>query len=401
MLSPRTFHRRPAGRTGFTLIELLVVIAIIAILVSLLLPAVQQAREAARRSQCQNNLKQIGLAAHNYHSTYKKFPSGLGGKFGGPGYQSNEGWLGPFVGMTPYLDQTALWNQISKPWTTTQNGNTHTFEPMGPHPRFGRHANTSNCYYMPWRTQIAALLCPSDATTAVAIGDTNYGTNWGDNGVGNGRRDLSHARGMWAGETCWNRNATDRRFNHCFGLRAAKDGTTSTVLFGEIARAEGGSSRDFRGNQAHDLSMPHPGGSYDNPLQNCLQAVEGAAGGGIYDPALVPASSLGHADRGKAWTDGYVMCSGFNTVFPPNGPNCHQNPRGFWRNRRRGIFSAGSYHSGGAQVCMVDGSVQFISENIDTGDLSQKVQIGQGSPYGVWGAIGTRAGGEVPQTDAF
>src|SRR5438477_4994950 len=95
-------------RSGFTLIELLVVIAIIAVLVSLLLPAVQQAREAARRTQCKNNLKQLGIALHNYHSTLDTFPPNL--VPGGTNYKYSAGNWGVLAYLSPYLDQTAIYD---------------------------------------------------------------------------------------------------------------------------------------------------------------------------------------------------------------------------------------------------------------------------------------------------
>ena len=101
----RVFTR--SQQRGFTLIELLVVIAIIAVLIALLLPAVQQAREAARRSQCKNNVKQLGLALHNYHDTFNIFP--LNNSFGAPALTNRSG----FVGMLPYLDQRPMYNQMN------------------------------------------------------------------------------------------------------------------------------------------------------------------------------------------------------------------------------------------------------------------------------------------------
>src|SRR5262249_6699496 len=123
-------------KTGFTLIELLVVIAIIAVLVALLLPAVQQAREAARRSQCKNNLKQLGLALHNYHEQYKVFCNSRGGPNDGSGRQGDESGM---VQLLPFIDQAPLYQQIP---STVPNVCWDTG-------------------FAPWRAQIGVFLCPS------------------------------------------------------------------------------------------------------------------------------------------------------------------------------------------------------------------------------------------------
>jgi prepilin-type N-terminal cleavage/methylation domain-containing protein len=161
------FMRIPKSKRGFTLVELLVVIAIIGVLVGLLLPAVQAAREAARRMSCSNNFKQLGLAIHNYHSAYKELPMMMGGtgfrettnpcvtRPGGspelfpPGNNRRE--LSIFVGMTPFFEQQALWEDISNPFLTPNSG--QTYQAMGPCPRMGlgRHGTHE---YTPWLTEI-------------------------------------------------------------------------------------------------------------------------------------------------------------------------------------------------------------------------------------------------------
>ncbi|QDT16287.1 DUF1559 family PulG-like putative transporter [Alienimonas californiensis] len=361
--------RRPV-RSGFTLIELLVVIAIIAILVSLLLPAVQQAREAARRSQCQNNLKQLGLALHNYHSTYKSFPIGRAGTDGtgsGDDFENNSGRLSAMVGLTPYLDQTALWNQISRPLTIDVGGTPTEFPAMGAHPWREE--------YTPWATQISSLLCPSDGAQVRDEGDTNYGFNWGDNGNGNNEGIGTHSdtRGMFA-----RTNST--------GMRDMRDGTTSTLLMAEIGRSAGDGA--FQGRVARSQGDA----IHNNPYVNCWQAVEDPENPGYYNTSVTLFS------RGSRWADGAAPHSGFNTQMPPNGPNCMEGGD----DSGDSIISAGSYHTGGVQVVLGDGAVKFISDTIDCGNYKQDgTRMTRGkSRYGVWGALGSRAGNEVVE-DAF
>ena len=370
------------------------VIAIIAILVSLLLPAVQQAREAARRSQCQNNLKNIGLALHNYHSTYKRFPAARAGTTRNPpGNAPNPGpngnaahngnRLSAFVPLMPFLDQTALWNEVSHPLNVDRNGNPHTppFNPMGPRPWNGN--------YGPWRYQTATLLCPSDDAPVTGQADTNYGVCWGDNGMGNyqnwnqnpeNRRNASN-RGVF-GDKVWR------------GIRSMRDGTVNTLLVGENGRFAGG-IRLFQagvaGRRAYGEAI------FQDPFTSCLAEVTDPDNPGFYSdagstavPYLFP--------RGTRWCDGSPVFTGFNTTLPPNSASCVETG-GRWNDAQRNVISAGSYHSGGVQVTLGDGSVRFISDSIDTadpdGDGDRSVVVSGRSNYGIWGALGSRAGGEV------
>ena len=161
--------RRTRRTTGFTLIELLVVIAIIAILIALLLPAVQQAREAARRSTCQNNLKQMGIAMHNYHDVVQVFPPGVIHSLTNDPMGIGTGWSwGTF--LLPYIDQAPIFNQLNTqrpidPTNATQLSLIRTIIPVYNCPSDPHRNNSENPY---------ATIRMSGASTGVAIGKSNY-----------------------------------------------------------------------------------------------------------------------------------------------------------------------------------------------------------------------------------
>ena len=395
MRSFPTDRRSPAvaRRSGFTLIELLVVIAIIAILVSLLLPAVQQAREAARRSQCQNNLKQLGLALHNYHSTYKVFPAhgtyaASYNNIPGGRTQNTDGGFSAQIMLLPYLDQGPLWEQLNSQWDEDGDG-TPDWPPFGEN-----HWDSRG--YAPFAVQIPTLLCPSDSASPSGVfhADTNYAVNLGDNASGVLERVNSPraavARGMFIAMADGRENAPAGGF---FSLAAARDGTVNTILMAEIGRNDG--SRPWQGGVMLNVPMDVITGDgvndgFSNPSL-CLQAAldstnnqnPGSYGGGVEV-----------RDRGDTYVEWGGMATAFNTILPPNSPSCAHDGSP-WNDA---VLSAGSYHTGIVQAVMCDGSVQSISDtiNAETQGRPSEANVAFGrSPYGIWGALGTRAGGEV------
>jgi prepilin-type N-terminal cleavage/methylation domain-containing protein/prepilin-type processing-associated H-X9-DG protein len=334
----RFFFR--SRRLGFTLIELLVVIAIIAVLIALLLPAVQQAREAARRSQCKNNLKQLGLALQNYHDVYNSFCDLRGGPNDGAGRGGDE-WGG--VRLMPFFDAQSAYNTI---------------------PQNGSVAVCWDGTFLPWQTQFSLLLCPSSPLPA-RQGNVAFKCYAFSVGTTINNNYLGASNGVFS----YSQSAPFKSF------KDITDGSSNT-----IAMAEKGigiqSSRSVLGNSVYGVA-----GVDTNPTL-CLATATGKT----YNAAN-NVSSWGH---GTIWPFGHPHWSAVNMVLPPNGPSCYpnndDNPSGYW-----GIYTANSYHVGGVHVGMCDGSVRFVSENINCGNY------GAGSPasFGVWGALGTVSGGEV------
>ena len=337
-------------RAAFTLVELLVVIAIIGILIALLLPAVQAAREAARRAQCNNNLKQLGIAVQGYHDALRALPPRMTGTT--QGTINNGGRISAFVLLLPYIEQQPLYQQYA---SGGQYGTT-LYPPKGPVPwdsNFG-----------PWCANIQALICPSEpGPTTVALGTiahTNYCFSVGDSISQNQQATL---RGMFG-------------VNSSFTLADVTDGTSNTVMVSE--RSIGISSTNVRGGIALNISNMN-----NNPAV-CLATAKGQ----VYNTAAGVTTA---AWAGMRWPDGTVPYTGFSTVLPPNSPSCVVTTwDGDW-----GISSPSSYHPGGVLAAMADGSVRFASETIDTGILSAAEPMGGPSPYGVWGAMGSKAGGEA------
>jgi prepilin-type processing-associated H-X9-DG protein len=400
-------------------VELLVVIAIIGILVGLLLPAVQAAREAARRMSCSNNFKQVGLAIHSYHSAFKLIPQNMTGTYRNANgsdvdYNSNRNRLSFLVGTLPFIEQQGLWESIMNPSNQTSSGgavpaqvDNGVWWPMGPAPHVSQ--------YTAWATEVPIFRCPSDPgkTRGNGTGRSNYVACIGDaidrtwdggksefgfyndlqGGIVDSAVIVTRAQAANRG-FFWNRE--EMRFRDCI------DGLSNTIAGGEIVTS--GGKRETNADVAREVLT-----AATNP-DNCKQ-------GGHIDPDRAGFYLGGSpvSQRGTSWADGRPMSGSFQTILAPNSASCTVEAGATTGAAAiaDGIFSAGSRHQGGCHVLMGDGAVIFMSDSVEAGRSTDPPVASDGvagstdgsipgvndpgsqSPYGLWGSLGTRDGGET------
>lgn len=379
-------------RKGFTLIELLVVIAIIAVLIALLLPAVQQAREAARRTQCRNNLKQLGLGLHNYLSSFSVFPPGrLIPDFVKAGvvqssYSSysasvvgNSTWLGNksvHLFILPYMDQANVYNLLN--FSAGQMGQMTT----------GGGVTPVNTNYAAYATTTTSFICPSEPNYDRRLGCNNYVYNFGGSTPYQGAEANNKQNIYSTTITLSNGKVVSAGGNGAFTTRSLgaehfQDGMTNTVAFSERTMGSGGATTlpPAKSDVVTWQGRTSPSTMLDPDVlyRDCLSGTP------------FPASSfnfnsfgrwLGGSDFANGWMFAAYSGTMYNHVAQPNwkGTDCGNFSAIADTPGEHAVISARSLHTGGVTGLMMDGSVRFFSDNVD---------------LGVWRGLGTRDGAET------
>jgi len=382
---------------AFTLVELLVVIAIIGMLIALLLPAVQAAREAARRMQCANNIRQLALATHNFHDTNLEFPSAVNQRKLRDGFHGNINRFSALVMLTPFIEQTSVWqattNLIDEAIRRDNRGWANPWDDRGsPNNERGANGQFNGVNF-----HISNLRCPSDGARPNNHYVTNYRVNRGDMGI---QAQWWEARGLFAnGERVY------------FTMGGITDGTSNTMMFAEGVVGVQNSVRFLTGIARTALHINDDNSGQIVPADwLALKGANGQFASGV-------TTETNDYMQGWRWGDGSNVYSGIHTILPPNSPSVRRISGGdeeHWT-----VVSASSWHAGGAGTVAADASYRFVSDSVNTTNSSivrrsgvtalglnlsfddlpgwsnnRRQDYSGPSPYGVWGAYGTPSHGD-------